>query len=456
MSEVLDLSVEEIDEVKIDTKYCVEQGVHDLHVRKALAAGYPPIPAVKQDHCNAEPIALVCSGPSLKATWEEVRGFKVILTCSGAHDFMIERGIVPTYHMETDPRAHKAVFTKQPKQGVTYLIASNCHPDVFANLTGHDVRLWHVLSREDLTAYPRGHWLLTGGCNVGLRAMVMARLLGYRDIHIFGMDCSSDGAAFHASAHPNEPKEKSHRRVKVKEREFQTSGVFLECARQFFKETQLMHDSKFTLHGDGLLQALATQKFSDPKQLAKRDEEIKKRGKVVIAVALPETITSDYAKLNRELHERNWDYGGHGYRYAPVVKKLVEAMKPKSVLDYGCGKGGLGRALDFPIWEYDPAIPGKELPPRAADLVVCTDVLEHIEPERLADVLADIRRCTKRVAYIVIHTGPSGKSLADGRNAHLIQQGAEWWQRELEKFFTVPPGGILNRAPMLHCTLGPR
>jgi 2-polyprenyl-3-methyl-5-hydroxy-6-metoxy-1,4-benzoquinol methylase len=66
--------------------------------------------------------------------------------------------------------------------------------------------------------------------------------------------------------------------------------------------------------------------------------------------------------------------------------------------------------------------------PEPHDIVACTDVLEHIEPDCLDDVLKDIRRCTKKVAFLLIATRPAIKVLADGRNAHLIQQPYTWWR----------------------------
>jgi hypothetical protein len=125
-----------------------------------------------------------------------------------------------------------------------------------------------------------------------------------------------------------------------------------------------------------------------------------------------------------------------------------------SVLDYGCGKGGLGRAIPFGICEYDPAIAGKESSPKPADLVVCTDVLEHIEPECLVYVLADLRRVTRKIGYFVIHTGPAQKHLADGRNAHLIQRDRMWWKKKLRRFFTI--GRIIESGPELHVIVAPK
>jgi hypothetical protein len=174
-----------------------------------------------------------------------------------------------------------------------------------------------------------------------------------------------------------------------------------------------------------------------------------------VGFAKPELISADYLTLNTRLHEDNLGYGVGGGKHADVVKKLVATLKPPvSVLDYGCGKGYLGKALPFAIWEYDPAVAGKNESPRPADLVVCTDVLEHVEPDKIQLVLHDLARLTRQVGYFVIHTGPSSKTLADGRNTHLLQRDRDWWNQELRRYFTV--GKLFKQGPLVYAIVGPK
>lgn len=137
-------------------------------------------------------------------------------------------------------------------------------------------------------------------------------------------------------------------------------------------------------------------------------------------------ITESYRTLNAQLHRDRADYGTSGARYVAAVQQLIDRFGA-DVLDYGCGKRTLETALGMTIRNYDPALPEYAQTPEPADIVACTDVLEHIEPEHLVEVLADIRRCTRRAAFMTIATRPAKKFLADGRNAHLIQRKAEWW-----------------------------
>lgn len=138
-------------------------------------------------------------------------------------------------------------------------------------------------------------------------------------------------------------------------------------------------------------------------------------------------ITDEYKKLNEELHTTNKHYGTTGVKWADAVIDLTELLKSQDVLDYGCGKSTLANNLPFDIKQYDPAIPKYAARPEPADILVCTDVLEHIEPECLDDVLNDLYMLTKRACFISIHIGPAKKTLPDGRNAHLIQENDIWW-----------------------------
>lgn len=145
------------------------------------------------------------------------------------------------------------------------------------------------------------------------------------------------------------------------------------------------------------------------------------------------TITESYRSLNRQLLESGVGYGTTSYLRAPMVSALIAVLGAKTVLDYGCGAGTLAPSLKglAEVAEYDPAVPGKDKFCPAAELVVCTDVLERVEPECLDTVLAQIGYLTGKAAYLVISLVPSRKSLPDGRNAHLIVESADWWLARL-------------------------
>lgn len=423
--------------------YCVPLPVRDAQIRLNTGRVHGRL-----EPCTSfidEPIAVVGYGPSLNETWEQVRAFRYVISTSGAHKFLIERGIVPTWHVDVDPRKHKIALIGEPHHDVKYLLASTCHPAYFKLLQdgGFDVKLWHVFDAGDdgLRMLPHGEWAFTGGCSVGLRAMAIARMLGFRSLDIFGIDGCEGKTGKHAAAHPMQAPMKAE--VVYQGVTYHTTPAFLEAARQTAHELDELKDVTARFHGEGLVQAMMRDYERKPSKAAS-----------FVAFNKPLLISAAYQQLNQQLHEDNVAYGLGGEKHVADVLKIAERLKTTSILDYGCGKGEFAKAIPYPIWEYDPAIPGKQDSPRPADIVVCSDVLEHVEPDCLTAVLQDLKRCVKQVGYFVIHTGPAQKTLRDGRNAHLIQRSPEWWQQQLEPLFTI--GKVDVTAPLVRFLVGVR
>jgi hypothetical protein len=155
----------------------------------------------------------------------------------------------------------------------------------------------------------------------------------------------------------------------------------------------------------------------------------------------PQTITEEYRRLQQELHQ-NPNYGVASLAFAPLIADLIRQAGVQTVSDYGAGKKnllkGLGQAgvSDIRYLPYDPAFPEYGAP-QPADLVCCIDVLEHIEPELVCNVIAELATITTRLGFFSIHIGPAAKILSDGRNAHLIQKPSSWWLPKLVAHFEI-------------------
>ena len=152
-------------------------------------------------------------------------------------------------------------------------------------------------------------------------------------------------------------------------------------------------------------------------------------------------ISEAYRELNARMHREKPQYGCVGRHFAEEVAKLCRLNCFSSVLDYGCGKGTLKSSLPSEVAdmvrEYDPAIPGKDHAPDPADMVVCTDVLEHVEPEYLDVTLDHLKRLARRAIFINAALGAAEKTLPDGRNAHLIVKPVEWWRERIRERFSI-------------------
>lgn len=149
----------------------------------------------------------------------------------------------------------------------------------------------------------------------------------------------------------------------------------------------------------------------------------------------PTMLISDAYRTEQEALHARGNYGTASLQFGQVVSALVENTGSKTLLDYGCGSmQNLKKVLDCDVLYlgYDPAVPAFSVK-EPSDLVVCIDVLEHIEPDLLENVLDDLLMLTNKWGFFTVHTGPAIKTLSDGRNAHLIQKPSSWWLERLMK-----------------------
>jgi 2-polyprenyl-3-methyl-5-hydroxy-6-metoxy-1,4-benzoquinol methylase len=152
-------------------------------------------------------------------------------------------------------------------------------------------------------------------------------------------------------------------------------------------------------------------------------------------------ISDQYRAENARQHTQTQGYGERGYKHLDDVLHILRREKCQSALDYGCGKGTLSkyarRVCEVPIANYDPSIPEFAVEPQSADLLICTDVLEHVEPLALQDVLEHMHSLCDKAFYFQIACRPAQRILSDGRNAHLLIQPPYFWFDTLRRHFDV-------------------
>ena len=154
-----------------------------------------------------------------------------------------------------------------------------------------------------------------------------------------------------------------------------------------------------------------------------------------------DTIGNGYqVQLRKEHDGSKWGTTGARYSGDRILSILNERPYVKSVLDFGAGKGSLGRyikeRLDVEWTDYDPGRPDIDtLPERQFDCVLSTDVLEHVEPERLDGVIRTLESKARKVLISDIACYPTGKLFGEGpykgQDLHLIVEDPQWWK---EKF----------------------
>jgi len=152
-------------------------------------------------------------------------------------------------------------------------------------------------------------------------------------------------------------------------------------------------------------------------------------------------ITPEYAEVLA------WEHANTPGKWGQTARMYVSTIVKHSAeetdwLDYGAGSGGLNQAVQelypntYTITEYEPSRPDT-VAPDPKPYVACIDVLEHIEPGLLHNVLKDLARVTVNRGYFTISCRKAAKILKDGRNAHLIVENHQWWKDVMSQYFTI-------------------
>ena len=149
----------------------------------------------------------------------------------------------------------------------------------------------------------------------------------------------------------------------------------------------------------------------------------------------------------QEKYQRMWGYDA--YRTVSpgeeCVDTFLELCKPEGlVIDFGCGTGRAAirikeygcfvQLIDFTDNSRDPK--AMELPFRQHDLTepislmgrygYCTDVMEHIEPEKVDAVIKNIMDAAK-TTFFQISTIPDSMGEIIGQQLHLTVRPHSWW-----------------------------
>lgn len=174
-----------------------------------------------------EHVALVASGPGLEETWEELKNYKTIFTCSRAHDRLIAKGIIPTYHVDVDPREGKHELVT-PHKGVTYLLHSYVHQNYWDKVKDH----------------PHYQFFIDG-TQAGDIMLRLVRYMGYVNIHCYGYDaCGSGNELFTFDG-----------------KQYLVDENLLGSIHQFENALWQSGGIQLGLHGNGLLKAYLEKKY---------------------------------------------------------------------------------------------------------------------------------------------------------------------------------------------------
>lgn len=164
-----------------------------LHVEEALKTPFPilkgPGPVIVDDPCY-----VVASGPSAVTMLPEIRAHYdrggEIIAIKGAHDWLIDNGIVPRAAIAIDPQQSRAKCFKRLRDDVLYICATQMHPDAWKHLANRRVLLFHSRVRVDQEKLPgwENRYIVPCTSTTGNTALILLYIFGRRNVELYGFD----------------------------------------------------------------------------------------------------------------------------------------------------------------------------------------------------------------------------------------------------------------------------
>jgi 6-hydroxymethylpterin diphosphokinase MptE-like len=342
----------------------------------AIATNLPRLERVPID--DSKSISIAAYGPSLRDTWRDLT--PPILSMSGSTHFLAERGIIPDYHIDMDPRSHKAKHIDPPVPGVHYLMASVCPSDTWTILRGERVTLWHAYSGKNDQGFSTWDWVrqhdpghvhavVHGGSTIGLTAIHLAGLLGFRHFEIHGMDGSYADASRtsrHAGVHYGHA-QKGHITWDAEGVTYHTSRIMANAVAETINVVRNF-PVFCVFHGHGLTQALVREANVDNACTADQTEKaarIRRAGFERVALPRleagmrspwdaflarpdPAWLSELLAAFKRNERRRavaRYNTGSIGLEAALQLRAVCCSYEPKTIIEIGTFIGNSTAAL---------------------------------------------------------------------------------------------------------------
>ncbi len=135
----------------------------------------------------------------------------------------------------------------------------------------------------------------------------------------------------------------------------------------------------------------------------------------------------------RAMHAKKKFSGASLEPHIKEINALIKDNNCQTILDYGCGQAQCHKDKKIRgAILYDPYVDSYSVKPEGSfDLVICTDVLEHVPEDEVGKVLIELMNYTNKVLYLAICTKAAGKKFSNGENVHVTIKPKEWWESML-------------------------
>lgn len=225
------------------------------NIQSALARD---LPTLSMRPVKDKKLAICASGPSLYRTWCGISEDTDVMALNGAYKFLLANGRTPNYFAMLDARACNTNFLETPYKETEFLLALQCAPEVFDALAEFNTTtyaLYTPLCRR-LTRKIPGLMNIGAAGTIGLSALSLAAVLGYRTVELHGYDSSFENEERRVVAQPQNDGEITMD-IYVEDRRYRTTPAMAQQVKDFrgylAAVTEAVPDFTVDLMSGGLL-----------------------------------------------------------------------------------------------------------------------------------------------------------------------------------------------------------
>lgn len=408
------------------------------------------LPLVGLSTAPNQRLLLICgSGPSLLEYYALVRRLwpdHDVMALNGAYRALIGIGVVPKYYAQLDARPVNVNFVDGfVDEKTTFLLASQCAPEMFDFLAEQEVRVFHLNTPTTKKVFPSADIYFGGGATIGTTAIGVAAALGYRSIAILGFDSSYADDRSHILPQSQNDNQKTLD-VWVGERKYISTPTMAKQVEEFRPWVRALEavfaGIDIRLFGEGLLYDYIA--YGQRKEATRESEAAK------------------YAEM----------YKDPTYRMPPhraeKIKQILEERTPGELLDVGTGRGetlDIGDNLGYTTWGTETVdylvnaredvhygiLPKLDFEDKEFDTVTCFEVVEHLLPVDVIPALRELRRLARKN---IIISAATRSDIRGGVELHPSYRTEYEWMETFKAAWGVE-ADIVQIGNLSSCGLSP-
>jgi len=240
-----------------------------------LAKKVPDLYEISKKYSGS--VMIVGGGPSVDGQIEKIKELQEqgskLMVISRMYPWCKANSLCPDFVVSLDCMEEQEKGFSELQPGVIYLLASVTRPSIFELVAKETRYIWDTKDDAKVQAMRRKHGyevatVINGGGSITVGCLSLAMNLGFRNLHVFGLDCMiPKSQQSHASGISGDSVAQHQMIVEIDVEEILTSGPYLEFARQSLDLVSAGHDEglldSVEFYGESLITKMWDGVFSE-------------------------------------------------------------------------------------------------------------------------------------------------------------------------------------------------